>query len=247
MEANRKLDSEKDSLRKDLILRAFWSCLQLESDVLAELDLPPSGISRLEDSMLLPSGITMPPSPYTDTAADDQLIWMYYLAQIALRKLLNRVHTALYKQDKTNLDSPRCPAIARELDYQLETWRSHLPQPLHWEITDPPPTDINAARLRAKYFGARYIIHRPFVYHALHLNGGIGSSAPARYSHPGSPLMDDQNGVEDRDRGDITPNELEINCRKCIEAALSSTTAFHGFDPDVMRPVITNVFGTAHA
>ena len=197
--------------------------------------------------MHLPSGITSPPSPYTDIEADDPLIWMYYLAQIALRKLLNRVHTALYKQDKTNLDSPRCLAIARELDYQLEAWRSHLPPRLRWETSDPPPSDINAARLRAKYFGARYIIHRPFVYHALHHNGGIGSSASARYSHPGSPLVGEQSNGEGRDRGDITPNELEMNCRKCIEAALSSTTAFHGFDPDVMRPVITNVFGTAHA
>jgi hypothetical protein len=32
------------------------------------------------------------------TKEDDPLMWMYYLAQIALRKLLNRVHTALYKQ-----------------------------------------------------------------------------------------------------------------------------------------------------
>jgi hypothetical protein len=66
------------------------------SDVLAELDLPPSGITRLEDSMALPSSIALPPAYDSETREDDPLMWMYYLAQIALRKLLNRAHTTLY-------------------------------------------------------------------------------------------------------------------------------------------------------
>lgn len=144
-------------------------------------------------------------------------MWMYYLAQIALRKLLNRVHTALYKQEKQALDSPRCLNIARELDFQLSSWKQALPRPLRWEAEEPPATDINAARLRAKYFGARYIIHRPFVYHALHQPDGAVNE------------------------------DLLRNCRTCIDAAIQSTQAFHAFDPDHTRPVITNVFGTAHA
>lgn len=39
----------------------------------------------------------------------------------------------------------------------------------------------------------------------------------------------------------------EASCRKCIEAAILSTTAFHGFSASQNRPIITNVFGTAHA
>ncbi|KAI5815805.1 hypothetical protein BZA77DRAFT_248134 [Pyronema omphalodes] len=199
-----KLKSEKNPHRKDLILRAFWTCLQLESDFLAELDLPPSGISRMEDEMSMPSGI---PS-----------------------------------QDKSHLDSPNSLAIARELDYQLEAWKSHLPAPLRWEANDPPSSDINAARLRAKYYSARYIIHRPFVYHALHgidVPGGLGN-----YLNPDSPTLDEQTSER---RGELTPNELEMDCRKCLEAAMKSTSAFHKFDPEKSRPIITNVFGTAHA
>lgn len=64
------------------------------SDVLAELDLPPSGISRLEDAMPLPSCVAHD----AETKEDDPLMWMYYLAQIALRKLLNRAHTTLYNK-----------------------------------------------------------------------------------------------------------------------------------------------------
>lgn len=141
--------------------------------------------------------------------------------------------------DKSHLDSPRSLAIARELDYQLEQWKRALPAPLRWDETDRPSADINAARLRAKYFGARYIIHRPFVYHVLHHGmepvGAVAGVAAVGGS-PASPGSS-SNAIA----------TLEANCRKCIEAALQSTTAFHAFDPDMNRCIITNVFGTAHA
>ncbi|CUS09213.1 unnamed protein product [Tuber aestivum] len=272
---DRRLESGGSELRRDMILRVFWSCLQLESDILAELDLPPSGISRLEDSMPLPSGIT-DSSSTEGTDEDNSLMWMYYLAQIALRKLLNRAHTSLYKRDKVKLDSPRSLAMARELDYQLEQWKLHLPEALRWEESDQPPADINAARLRAKYFGARYIIHRPFVYHAIHggngvynapSNSGAFSTSPPAMStgemSQSSPSATTPGGFNpsgnivgggrrisvagESERADLAPVSLETSCRKCINSAISSTTAFHAFSPDVNRPVITNVFGTAHA
>lgn len=39
---------------------------------------------------------------------------------------------------------------------------------MEWNDNDSPCDEINAARMRAKYYGARYIIHRPLLYHALH-------------------------------------------------------------------------------
>ncbi|KAJ5111913.1 hypothetical protein NUU61_001543 [Penicillium alfredii] len=40
----------------DLYRFAYWTCLQLESDLLAELDFPANGISRFEGSIGLPKG-----------------------------------------------------------------------------------------------------------------------------------------------------------------------------------------------
>lgn len=174
--------------------------------------------------------------------------------------------------DKARLDSPRSLAIARELDLQLEQWKLHLPEPLRWEESDPPSADINAARLRAKYFGARYIIHRPFVYHAIHGGDGVynapcnsrtfSTSSPSEMSQsspsattPGgfNPLGNIAGGgrrisiAGEGERMELAPVSLETSCRKCIDSAICSTTAFHAFSPDVNRPIITNVFGTAHA
>jgi hypothetical protein len=37
--------------RRNLITFAVWCCLQLESDILVEVELPPSGITRCERAM----------------------------------------------------------------------------------------------------------------------------------------------------------------------------------------------------
>lgn len=63
------------------------------SDILAELDLPPSGISRLEEFVRFPNDKPEPMSAY-------------YAGQIALRKLLNRVHLSLYDQPRESISPP---------------------------------------------------------------------------------------------------------------------------------------------
>ncbi|KAF8464464.1 hypothetical protein BDZ91DRAFT_764129 [Kalaharituber pfeilii] len=294
-------NAKLDKVERDLILRLFWSCLQLERFWSCKKGKSPDdpatngfGISRLEDSMLLPSGHATDASD-VDVREDDPLMWMYYLAQIALRKLLNRAHTALYKQhiNRTAADTSRSLAIARELDFQLEQWKLALPVPLRWGEGDPPSSDINAARLRAKYFGARYIIHRPFVYHAVHgwlsqagtspvprnAEGGAGAGSPG--SVVGTPKRE-LGGEAGRIRSVTPPGKggagvgvsgtgagggagagvpgggsggsggsgdalMEASCRKCLDSAVQSTIAFHAFSASQNRPIITNVFGTAHA
>lgn len=68
------------------------------SDILAELDLLASGISRSEGRIELPKGVftlTLPNEIY----APSTMMMFFYSAQIHLRKVLNRVHTHLYKAD----------------------------------------------------------------------------------------------------------------------------------------------------
>ncbi|KAI9779776.1 MAG: hypothetical protein M1816_003340 [Peltula sp. TS41687] len=139
----------------------------------------------------------------------------YYTAQIGLRKLLNRVHYALYRpEDHSN--SRWSIGELKELETQLAEWRTMLPSDLQWKDSEPPPADINAARLRAKYYGACYIIHRPFLHNVIH-------------------------------QMDLQKQPLEASvvdaCGKCITSAVQSTAAFHGIS---QRPIVTNIFGTAH-
>jgi hypothetical protein len=160
---------------------------------------------------------------------------------------------------------------AAELDWQLGRWKNVLPPQLRWEDDEPPPADINAARLRAKYYGARYIIHRPFVHHALHplvphgtypvLPEDASTQLAGRLSNQNSPTnlaampVNPTFEPTGRRKGGmamappepvttIVDKSVIDACKNCIGAAIQSTKAFHGVRG---RPIVTNIFGTAHA
>ena len=253
------------------------------------------------------------------------MMMFYYSAQIHLRKVLNRVHTDLYKAESKCHRTCFClpllflfvyasapddlsyplfyrilmshealfllilaekgeptwsTSVQKALSVNLESWRRSLPDIMKWKDEEEPANDINTARLRAKYYGARYIIHRPLLYHALHHfkgpsepNGGSVSS-PNSVALSGSKSQQMSPSVTHRQRstsmprwpssdmgppgrtpstpgdawpspslGDLTPT-LRHACQACISSAILSTEAFDGVKG---RPVVTNIFGTAHA
>ncbi|EEP76018.1 predicted protein [Uncinocarpus reesii 1704] len=271
----RSFEVMPDGARKDLITFAFWTCLQLESDILAELDLPASGISRLEGWMEFPKAVFAHSIP-NEIEAPGTLMMMYYSAQIHLRKVLNSVHTHLYKAEKTSRGQKGAKwttSVHQALSSMLESWRSGLPGAMQWHDSDEPASDINIARMRGKYYGARYIIHRPLLHHALHPmipkphnTGPAESPAPSVASSANSqisPALTHVQQVETIDRwpGDMPPPprittsqdppferdldpKLHSACVTCIEAAMQSTIAFDNVEG---RPIVTNIFGTAHA
>ena len=236
----------------------------------------------------------MPFPSFAGAEGSEVLESQYYYAQTGLRKLLNRAHTYLYKTPHKGKEVPRCirrpasrswneanssaldpnaPANTwsvrdlKELSGQLKGWRTTLPMELRWDDEDPPPVGINAARLRAKYWGAQYVIHRPFLHRVIHppefdgvtkvvppptAPSGISSSsqsplAPGQVDLQGPPAMTAPLGTADHHSASGLIDEWILEaCRNCIHAAFKSTQAFHGI-PEHHRPIVTNIFGTAHA
>ena len=216
---------------KELHSVLYWTCFQLESDIRAELDLPDSGISSLDDGRMK--------FPTVQEWGQLPMMFLYY-AQIHLRKILNRVHKEVYEGLKPGRKDRMCEILNDALD----DWRRNLPNWLRWSDDDPLIDDINIARMRAKYYGARYILHRPVLYHCLQQ----------------FPPPDGQSAsVSDMDSGDQTPGRSSNGgrsldtlsqdhrraCEMCISSAILSTKAFDGVPGG--RPVVTNIFGTGHA
>lgn len=164
--------------------------------------------------------------------------------------------------------------IQEALSFNLEQWRSGLPEYMRWEDSDPPAKDINTARMRGKYYGAKYLIHRPLLHHALHPmapkpRNPVPASSPAqstvsssqsqvspslshvhqaekveRYtSEMGPPVRTPSNDPQPPLLSDLEPKVFDA-CMVCINAAMNSTVAFDGVEG---RPIVTNIFGTAHA
>ncbi|KAI1366164.1 hypothetical protein F5Y08DRAFT_144681 [Xylaria arbuscula] len=226
------------SRRDNQLSFAFWTCLQLESDILAELPLPQSGILAYESQM---------PYPNTEFAIEHgfpQYVTEGYLAQLYLRKQLNRVHNLLYDPTKDKPNSGHYQTMEHqinEIQAVLKSARNMwVPPEYRWNDNDPLPDDILAARLRAKYWGSQVILYRPFLRMIL---DGEAETPPAYQNDHGSPDAMTPSGVKNAARHDARTTEY---AGLAIHALIESTRAFHGIHRE-KRIIITNVFGTAHA
>ncbi len=230
--------------RANMIVLASWTVLQLESDILAELPLQSSGIRDVEQKLLLPNMVpeneTYDGLDTSENRDEYNKILLYYSAQIYLRSKLNEVHQELYGEACLGwlLDQVREMLVSHE--QILGLWRDALPNALKWTDRDLLAQDILNARLRAKYWGARYIVTRPFLAYALHImphtRGGKSVRDVAR---------DAKNNK--RDEADLRLFEAIAGmsnsyvwqaCARCVNAAMESTQAFDGV-PD--RLILTNI------
>jgi len=109
-----------------------------------------------------------------------------YLAEISIRRLLNRIHNSLYPSkihvltlSSTSLMAPddisideitAMISICDELESQLETWHTSIPEAFRPALEagfQPTECHDREAILRIRYFAARHIIYRPFVLYII--------------------------------------------------------------------------------
>ncbi|KAL7945666.1 hypothetical protein V8C42DRAFT_353212 [Trichoderma barbatum] len=216
---------------------AFWTCLQLESDLIAELPLPPSGLLQYENDMPQPNMSLL--------QGFDQRVVDSYPAQLYLRTHLNSIHRMFYSPD----DSSKPEGLKNVgLVAGGVSGMRWVPASFRFHEADPPASDILSARLRAKYWGAQMITYRPFVRQILQWSFEVKR-------HPSSPhipvMSEYRDGIiapyirpDTKTPSQLDPSIIEL-ARKGVVALIESTKAFHGLGEK--RPIITNVFGTAHA
>ncbi|KAK3686073.1 hypothetical protein B0T22DRAFT_240664 [Podospora appendiculata] len=216
------------------LIFAFWTCLQLESDIIAELPLPQSHILAFEEIMPYPN-LTL-----AIQLGFDEHVLQSYLAQLYLRKSLNQIHQMLYNPENSRpLHSEDGLPTENVIKYIKESLDMRfVPPEFMFDHSDPPAPDLLSARLRAKYWGAQVITYRPFIRRILeHNHKAMWAESPASIS-----------GVANTN-GDGTPGEFPQDvidhAVKGIRGLIESTRAFHRVEDK--RFVITNVFGTAHA
>ena len=184
----------------------------------------------------------------------------FYSAQIHIRNRLNDIQLNLHPSEG---ESPACIhitlltlpatstarldkmlALRTGLHTSLCKWRSLLPAPLAWHDGADPPNDINHARLRAKYYGAMCIVHRPFLRIALDNRLVARTPSPQRDRAKALRAPEDMPPpLSATDQMDMVLDSAEL----CVQAAMASTVAFDGVMGTDRRLVVTNIFGTAHA
>lgn len=155
------------------MLRIFWSCFLVECDRLAELELPQTGFQQLIDKTSLPAFTTV-----------DSPLSTAYLAEISIRRLLNRVHNSLYpRMSATTLSASEdfsaeeiasVSSVCDELYRQLNSWYESIPDIMRPPLlSDAADDNDRQTILRIRYFAARHIIYRPFVLYMVTHNDHV--------------------------------------------------------------------------
>ncbi|BDD62056.1 hypothetical protein MAP00_007049 [Monascus purpureus] len=130
-----------DEWEGDMKSRVFWNCLMVETILVQELHLPPSGLLRLEELVPIPkfigfetAGFVPAKFPSLCDELDDSYFQYHFLAQVAHRIILTRIRHSLYFFSDSGTFP--LPAINTELHHQLEQWRINLPPPLQFSTAD---------------------------------------------------------------------------------------------------------------
>ncbi|KAI0140115.1 hypothetical protein F4776DRAFT_577469 [Hypoxylon sp. NC0597] len=126
--------------RGDLVRRAFWHCSIMETCLNMELNIPRTGLDKLESLVGLPdfSGSFCDEDYLGNQASHFQ---EHFASQIVLRRLSVEFHTTLTNAfGPTNLpvETPISPAVTmKQMAAQLDQWRGLLPVYLRWEEENP--------------------------------------------------------------------------------------------------------------
>jgi hypothetical protein len=216
-----------ESADKRLEQRIYWTVLKSECELRTELDVAQSDLCKIGYPYPFPSPpsprspsqtpqmpVHTPTPPYTTGASSQTLAstpsqsyqgieeqsWFYYLSEIALRRIENRVLNTFYKEDhyswtRTNIDD--MITAATNVEEQLELWYCcRLPSPLtgitlttvfprYSSLPDAIRYDNLAAdqefdelRLvtQGREQGIRDLLYRPFLYHAVHSTHSYGEA-----------------------------------------------------------------------
>lgn len=239
----------KEERAENILLLVTWSAIQLESDILAELDYPHSGLLAIESKLRYPANVISEETfPYYEAeAAKKDQVDFYYSAQLFLRQRLNRMHANLYGQALSTQPPDKLVEILFENESLLESWRAISCKFTQWSEDEPGSQDILAARLRAKYYGARYIATRPYLDYALHVMPRIkdGRSRLEDIAVDAKGHLRASALALFRAIATLNEHDIKSRARKCVLSAIKSTTSLDEAGKD--RLVVTNIMGTAHA
>jgi hypothetical protein len=122
--------------------------------------------SQDQDSNFVQQDVEVRAGPRQD------LMMKLYSTQTFLRVVLNVAHNALYgPSGRMSFDPTSFKEVAHHaLTHKeiLEGWRKLLTPELAWSDDEYPSTDLNIARVRAKYYGGLYMMLRPYLKLASH-------------------------------------------------------------------------------
>ncbi|KAL3450803.1 hypothetical protein BJX65DRAFT_270142 [Aspergillus insuetus] len=177
----------------------YWTCFKSECEFRLELDLPVSVLSTLAYPYMFPSPPT-PDNPiepsqengnlsilssplssssfqqgcqtftYSTLQEAEEQSWYYYLSEIALRRVGNRVSHYFYQDDNntwSQMNIYETSAIVEDLEQQLESWKSTVPTRFRGVFSSEEKDELGCM-IYGRYLDIKSHLYRPFLYYAVH-------------------------------------------------------------------------------
>ncbi|KAJ5889302.1 hypothetical protein N7504_010112 [Penicillium tannophilum] len=142
--------------------RIYWTCFKSELELRLELNLSPKNMLDL-------SYPTLFPSPPDGLKTKDEAAWYFYLAEIALRRLENRILGYLYQPDALIAVSKMEYAIL-DFEEQADAWLLSLPEALALDIDTPDKDQYEPFRfiLSGHFLDCQETMYWQFLVEAIH-------------------------------------------------------------------------------
>ncbi|KAL1965915.1 hypothetical protein VTN77DRAFT_5048 [Rasamsonia byssochlamydoides] len=197
----------------------YWTCFKSELEVRMELSLPGFGLQDLS----YPSSF---PSPPSDTLEQDSArAWYYYLAEIALRRLANRILYHLFRNQEKGRFPRICDMVESTAAFEAQAadWMASLP-PMFSLQTPEEEDDVLKFVLRGHLLDCYEWMYFPFM--AETINYGRQGAVIDEYTRKGLQMCVDrirknQPGFQHRHHG------AWLMLRTCTRSALILLAACH--------------------
>ena len=156
---------------RGMFMTAVYTRLQFEADlyreILAEIPISAPALREPRTAYSYP-----PPDEWTTHEEDS---WYFFLSEIALRRLTDQVNETVSKYiDPKNPEassiSELIPLVA-EFERQAEAFREHLPPATRFPDVPQPANTEWQQYTRGRYYRLLELMHRPFLFTALHESG----------------------------------------------------------------------------
>ena len=217
----------------------FWTCLQLETELVSEIHASPTGLLAFEDSM---------PYPNMDLVRGfPRDVCDSYLGHLYLRTHLNNVCRA--SNPLRHIPLALGNDLVGHVDHMVAAISNMqwVAPSLSFAEDDAPASGILAARIRAEYWRVQAVTYRPFIKHLLHVSHLLPLAGDCH--SPPIPMASANNVHIEHERTDpaimSTQQALVELSKRCIKALFERTRAFNGLDRDSV--VVTCPFGVVHA
>ncbi|CAG8374194.1 unnamed protein product [Penicillium salamii] len=154
---------EKPSLQDSI----YWTCFKSELELRLELNVAKNNVLDLTYPALFPS-------PPRMVAAQEHIEWYFYLADIALRRLGNRILNYIYRLKP--LESPVSTETIRDFEAQATALLESLPRSLNLDTASHDVTDGDnrdsalSFILNGHLLDCYEMMYWPFAVDALHGN-----------------------------------------------------------------------------